>query len=330
MTKAATKAAPTEKPALKDDSGALYNKYRPREWDDVIGQKAAVDTMRKQLDEGTAKTFVLVGPSGTGKTTLARIAAAAVHCHEQNIMEIDAARHTGVDDMRKIQDAVQYSPMGKSKARVVILDECHMLSKSAWNSLLKILEEPPKHVYWFLCTTEPDKLPKTIGTRASRINLRDVKPGDLNTLLCNVCDAENFDTNDDIIDLIIREAKGSPRQALNMLAKVHDIASKKEAALILEAVESEDAVIELARALLKGGGTWAAAMAIVAKLGDTNAESVRIVVVNYLAAVLLKAKTNKEADRLLYLLSNFGTPYNQSERMAPLLVSIGSCMDLSK
>src|SRR5712671_4555438 len=127
-------------------SEVLYRKYRPRRWEDVIGQRAAVKSLKSLLDGKRAQTFLLQGPSGVGKTTLARIAARHLDCRGMGLIEVAAAVFTGVDSMRELQDGMQYKAFGENKTKAAIIDECQKLSSSAWDSLLKICEEPPEHV----------------------------------------------------------------------------------------------------------------------------------------------------------------------------------------
>lgn len=302
---------------------SLYDKYRPRTWGEIVGQPIAVKILKNSLAKGTARQFLLSGPSGCGKTTAARVAAKDVQCYGQNFMEIAAAKFTGIDAMREVQDAVLYSPLGKSRSRCVLVDECHGLSKQAWDSLLKAIEEPAKHVYWFFTTTDPSKVPKTIHTRCTKINFKSVSDEDLRELVCDVCDSEKYKTSDSIIDLVIREAYGSPRQALVNLASVCDLTDKKEAAEALHTVLDTEPIIELCRFVTKGTGSWSMAMSIVKKLENENPESVRLVAVNYIAKALQGAKNNDSATALLATLDAFDGYYHPSEKLGPLLRSIG-------
>lgn len=300
----------------------LHTKYRPKKWADVVGQATVVKAMSRMVENKESQCYLLCGPSGTGKTTLARIASYAMGCQTKDIMDIDAATHTGVDEMRNVQDACRYKPFGKSSMRTVIIDECHSLSKNAWQSLLKITEEPPAHVVFFFCTTEPAKVPATIKTRSSAFTLKEVEDTVLGGLFDTICEKEKLDLPGDVGDMVIREAHGSPRQMLVNLAMCKDCKTKKEAAELLRAAIQSDAIIELCRFLMKGG-SWLKAMAIFSKLSDENPESVRIVVCNYMASVLIGSKGDDESARVLNMLEAFSTPYNPSERAAPLLLSIG-------
>lgn len=303
-------------------SEALHTKHRPRKFADVIGQDAVIKSLSGMLERDQSQAFLLIGPSGTGKTTLARIAALKLGCKASDMQEVDAASHTGVDAMRQVAQNLHFTPMGGSDTRVVIVDEAHMLSKSAWNSLLKVLEEPPAHVYWFLCTTEPGKVPRTVMTRCASFTLKLVPEKSLKDLLSRVCEKEGIKLVDGVDDLVVKEADGSPRQLLVNLAAVVTATDKREAAELLKAALESDATRELCQFLLNGG-SWLRAMGIVNKLAEENPESVRIVVMNYMASVLKGAKSDKEAIHVLSVMDAFCHPYNSSERLAPLLLSVG-------
>lgn len=307
-------------------SEVLYTKHRPQSFANVVGQDEVVRALQTIINKRSAQSFIFAGPSGTGKTTLARIAARELECSERDLIEIDAATNTGVDDMRLVKGAVQFRPL-YGKTRVVIIDECHSLSKNAWQSLLKVVEEPPMHAYFFFCTTEPGKVPATIKTRCVSFTLKAVSDAVLEKLVKTVAKKEGMTLLPDVLSVIVREARGSPRQVLVNLSTAHSSKTKKEAAELLEGVAEDNAVIELCRLLLTGG-SWSRAMSVVKNLEDTNPESVRIVVCNYMASVLVSCNSDKRAQHVLHILDCFSTPYNASENRAPLLLSIGQVLML--
>jgi DNA polymerase III gamma/tau subunit len=300
----------------------LHKKYRPKTFAEVVGQAPVTSSLSKMIERRASQAFLFSGPSGTGKTTLARIAANKLGCTPTNIIEIAAAKFTGVEDMRQLQDGLQYRPFGKSTQKSFILDECHRLSRQAWDSLLKVVEEPPDHITWFLCTTEVNKVPDTIKTRCAAFTLKSVKDEYLGELLDRICEREKLDLPGDVGDLIIKQAQGSPRQMLVNLELCRDCKNKKQASDLLRTALQSDATLELCRFLMNGG-SWIKGMGIVSKLDDESPESVRILVTNYVGVALKNAKTEKEACFLLSILEAFAAPYNTSERMAPLLLSIG-------
>lgn len=304
-------------------AGSLHTKYRPKKWADVVGQGAAVKAFARIIKARESHAYLLSGPSGTGKTTLARIGATELGAYAEDILEVDAATNTGIDAMRAIQQGLNYRPFGEGAIKAVILDECHALSKAAWQALLKAIEEPPPYVFWFLCTTDPGKVPPTVKTRCTPIALKPVQDKDLGEIYDRVCEAEKIDLPGDVGDMIIRESRGSPRQMLVNLSMCREAKTKREAADILRTALESDPVLELCR-LITSGGSWAKAMGIVEKMGDNiNPESVRIVVSNYFGSVARGSTSNEKALAALGVLEAFGQSYNPSDGVAPLMLSIG-------
>ncbi len=217
---------------------ALYRKYRPRTFEDVVGQEHVTETLRRQVASGrTSHAYLFVGTRGTGKTTCAKILARALNCeHPVNgdpcnecdscrgiesgsildVAEIDAASNNGVDNIRAIREEAVYSP-AQSKKRVYIIDEVHMLSVSAFNALLKILEEPPEHLVFILATTELKKVPATILSRCQHFSFHRIMPEDIEKRLRFVADRENLGLTDGAAALLARLADGSMRDALSLL-----------------------------------------------------------------------------------------------------------------
>jgi DNA polymerase III gamma/tau subunit len=296
----------------------------------VIGQDPVVKSLTKALESNhLPRAFLFTGPSGCGKTTLARILATRVGCDPRNLLEVDAATNSGIADMRSLLQSLQFQGMGSSSIKFVIVDEAHALSKATWQSLLLAIEEPADHVFWALCTTESDKVPKTIQTRCAKYELKNVPKDMLNEYLVWVAENEGLEVNEDVVWAVAEKAEGSVRQALTYLSAVDGCDTRKEALELMSQQEDLPEVIDMARKLVEGKGlSWKDLVSTVAGLQESGqtAESIRIVTVNYLAAVLLKTSDEKRAVRLLTLLQAFSTPYAQSEKMAPLLLSIGTIL----
>lgn len=306
---------------------SLHEKYRPSKWEDVFGQTAVVKSLRGVMTRGGSQCllFSSVGP-GLGKTSMARLAALEFGCTPDTIMEHDAASFSGIDSMRQIAAATAYAPLGGSDKRCVIIDEAHGLSKQAWDSLLKATEEPPKHMLWIFCTTNLAKVPATIKSRCTAYTLTPVCNEDMWALFDDVVVAEKIKLPEPVAELVVGSAQGSPRQLLVNLETCRDVTDKKEAAQLLHTAVDVDSTLELAR-FLTGEGSWPKAMAIVGKFSkDENWEGVRIVVSNYLAHPLKKAKSDKEAIRFLRKVEAFSQPYNPSMGLSALLQSIGQAM----
>jgi DNA polymerase III gamma/tau subunit len=302
-------------------SEALITKYRPQSFDEVSGHAAVVRSLKEVCKKKDARAFLFSGSSGCGKTTLARIVAKEYGC--DNITEIDAATHTGIESMRHIQEGLQYRAFGGG-SKAIILDEAHALSKNAFDSILKVIEEPVDGVLWIFCTTNVSKIPQTIKSRCSAFELWPVSEAILGDLYDFVCEEEKIQAPDEVADIIIREAKGSPRQLLSNIVVARSAKTKKEAAQLLKTAVETDNIIELARLVAKGGFSWTSCMDIVKKLEKSEQpESVRIVVMNYLGSCLKNAKDDKAAIVFLQKMEAFATPYVGNEGLAPLLLSIG-------
>lgn len=308
-------------------SDALPVLMRPKTLKEVIGQDEVVAALGKIVkSKRVPHCFLFTGPSGVGKTTLARILASLLKVDsDHGVMEIDAATNTGIEKMRGVLEKLMYRSFSENGRKFLIVDEAHRLSRSAWDSLLKPIEEPPEHVFWAFCTTEPDKVPATIVSRCTSFTLRAVAWDTIADLLNEASEKQDIEIESDILELCARNANGNVRQALVYLEQCKGVESKKEAARLMSTgVGDEKEAIELARMVCKGQGfTWPAAMKIVQALKEESPEGIRLVVVNYAASMLFETT---KPERLLAVLEAFRGPYNQSERFAPLFLSLGALL----
>lgn len=203
---------------------ALYRKYRSKSLDEIVGQSHITEMLGKAIAaDKVAHAYLLTGPRGVGKTSIARILAHEINSlpyddesTHLDIVEIDAASNNGVDDIRDLRDKVQIAPTSARK-KVYIIDEVHMLSKPAFNALLKTLEEPPEHVVFILATTDVDKLPATIISRVQRFNFRAIGEQDATAHLRKIADAEKIKITDDALALLAHQGKGSFRDSISLL-----------------------------------------------------------------------------------------------------------------
>ena len=203
---------------------ALYRKYRSKSLDEIVGQSHITDMLGKAITaDKIAHAYLLTGPKGVGKTSIARILAHEINAlpytdesTHLDIVEIDAASNNGVDDIRELRDKVQIAPTSARK-KVYIIDEAHMLSKPAFNALLKTLEEPPEHVVFILATTDVDKLPATIISRVQRFNFRAIGEQDATAHLRKIADTEKIKITDDALALLAHQGKGSFRDSISLL-----------------------------------------------------------------------------------------------------------------
>jgi DNA polymerase-3 subunit gamma/tau len=198
----------------------LYRKYRPENWNDVLGQDHIVNVLKESIKlSHISHAYLFSGSRGTGKTTLARIFARGVKTAEEDTYEIDAASNRGIDDIRELRDHVSVLPFS-SPYKVYIIDEVHMLSKDAWNALLKTLEEPPAHVIFILATTELEKVPDTIISRCQTFSFKKPSREIIRKLVTVVGKKEGFEIDAGGADLVALLGDGSFRDALGMLEKV--------------------------------------------------------------------------------------------------------------
>ena len=229
---------------------SLYRKYRPLTFDSVVGQQHIVSTLEHAITEGRlSHAYLFCGPRGTGKTTMARILAKALLCrnaeaaraegasgcmpdgtceeceliaegNHPDVYELDAASRTGVDNVREeIINSVNFAPV-RGKYKIYIIDEVHMLTTAAFNALLKTLEEPPAHVIFVLCTTDPQKILETILSRCQRFDFHRIGNEDIERRLAYVCEQEGFDYDDEALAIVARHAKGGMRDALSTLEQL--------------------------------------------------------------------------------------------------------------
>ena len=207
---------------------ALYRKYRPSTFDDVVGQESIVNVLKTAVkSESPAHAYLFSGGRGTGKTSVARILAKALGTSDNDLVEIDAASNRGIDDIRELRDGVRVNPFD-SPYKVYIMDEVHMLSKDAFNALLKTLEEPPKHVIFILATTELEKLPETVVSRCQQFSFKKPSEEILKNVVIDVAKKEKYTIEPSGAELIALLGDGSFRDALGILQKVMGTSKDKK------------------------------------------------------------------------------------------------------
>ena len=283
---------------------ALYRKYRPQTFSDVVGQQGVTDTLRSQLETGRlSHAYLFTGTRGTGKTSCAKILAKAVNCENlqdgnpcnacpscraidsggcMDVLEIDAASNNGVDSVRVLRDDAVYTP-AEVKMRVYIIDEVHMLSTAAFNALLKIIEEPPEHLLFILATTELHKVPATILSRCQRFAFRRLTPEDIAGRLNFIAYQEGIEAEPEAIRMLARLADGGMRDGVSLLdqcasastgpltaegvCRALGLAGEKKTAELMDAIATQDA----ARALTLFSGLYANGMDAGALLDEMSA-----------------------------------------------------------
>ena len=274
--------------------------YRPQRFSEVLGQEAPVRALAAAAARGdVASAYIFSGTRGIGKTTIARVFAKALNCDKGpaadccgectpcreiaearalDVLELDAATHTGIDDVRELREAAQYPPT-RDRYRIFILDEAHQLSTAAWNGLLKILEEPPPYCVFLFCTTEPHKIPATIESRALHFAFRSPAPAAIRAHLAEVAKKEKVAVEPEALDLLARAADGSVRDGLSALDQVRALADGRDDRTITAAAVRDalglipgEVVTRFLAAL--PGGDAAAALAVVAEL-DLEGQDLR-------------------------------------------------------
>ena len=241
---------------------ALYREWRPKDFSHVVGQNAIIETLRNQvITKRIAHAYLFCGSRGTGKTSTAKILAKAINClnpkngdpcgdcenciradkeETLDMIEIDAASNNGVDEMRELRDTVKYPPQ-YGTYKVYIIDEVHMLSTSAFNALLKTLEEPPAHIVFILATTEPQKLPETIQSRCQRFDFGRISVTDITGRLKEASLSAGAEVSDGALMMIARTAEGGMRDALSILDMCLGYSDKVDESLVRNILGTSDA-----------------------------------------------------------------------------------------
>lgn len=289
---------------------ALELKYRPKKLKDIVGNEDVIQQLKINFNQkkqtANKQTVLLHGPRGCGKTTLARILSERVGC--SHVQEYDIASLGGIETAREISDTARgKSVFGGNKA--YILDEVHKGTKHFFNALLKILEEPPNHVFFFLCTTNPEQVITTVKSRCVQYQVENLTVKECSNLLNKVISAEKASVSKEAVKTISKNCEGIPREALIMLDQIIKLPIKEQTKIAETLVTSEKEIKTLCRALLEKK-KWKAIKSILAGLSKEEPETVRRTVLNYMNSVVM----NSENDQAFIIIDFFKEPFYNSGR----------------
>jgi len=272
----------------------LHTKYRPSNFKTMIGNEAIIESLQNILErdeEDLTHSYLIDGPHGSGKTTLARIMAKELGAEKMAIHEVDSADFRGIDTIRDLRRKIQLKPLAGNRV-VWILDECHKMTPDAQNALLKALEEPPPHVFFFLCTTDPQKLIKTIRSRCTTFSVSTLNETQTLKLLNRVVKRERKKVPEKVLKQIALDSLGHARDALTILDKIIDIKPENMLKLAKKTAAKENKAIDLCRALINGKN-WPEVAKIIKGLDADGLEGTRQAVLGYCRNILLKGENNR-------------------------------------
>ena len=273
---------------------SLQVKYRPKSFKTFFGNDGVKKSLQEVLTrEDKPHSLLFTGPSGCGKTTLARIVARTLGCKKVDYSELNSSNDRGIDAIRSLANQVQYAPL-QGKVKVITLDEAHSITAPAQEALLKLIEEPPEHAYFCICTTNPESLKITLKRRCHQYTLSALKDSEIKKLLKVISKKEGIKPSKEVLDRIAEISDGSPGQALKLLDMVKEIADTKEALNVLQSSgTSESDVISICRALvqdLSPSSKWKKVSKLLKEF-DGDPESARRIILGYLSKVLLNNGT---------------------------------------
>ncbi len=287
----------------------LYKKYRPTDFEAVLGNEQTVAALKNMLARKTLPHVILFhGPSGCGKTTLARILKGALGCHQLDYYEMNSGSFRGIETVRDVARSMSLSPTA-GPCRVWVFDEVHKWTNDAQNAALKILEDTPSHVFFFHCTTDPQKLVKALQGRCCEMPIRSLTYDELTSLAKKVARREKIDLSRDVLDELVGGARGSARNLLVLLDKISNLSRDEQLAAIQQRVGEEAEGIELCRLLLKKD-RWPRIAQVLKNL-KVDPETIRWAVLGYARSVLLGS--NKPDYQAYVVIDVFSKPFFDSK-----------------
>jgi DNA polymerase-3 subunit gamma/tau len=299
----------------------LLTKHRPATWEALGGDPEVNAAVEACARENSARSILLTGPSGVGKTTIARLIAAERNVLAADLVEVDAASRSGVADVRALtSDLVRVRPMGLGSTRCIVVDECHRLSPQAWDALLKTIEDCPSWVTWVFATTEPGKVPRTVKTRCATFELDPLSRDQMKQVLMRVCKAEGYQITGKVAGALIDRSEGSPRAMLASLAALNPTAEEEQQLRSLDSWQAKSLdAIELVKSMCQGKSAKLCLKQLQQiDLKSTSPEAIRQIALRFASALALKGDA-----QAVIVLEAFREPFPPSDYpLAHLILSV--------
>jgi DNA polymerase-3 subunit gamma/tau len=284
------------------EENELALKYRPKKLKSLIGQDAAVRMLQGMIRRNRIPHFLLFsGPSGCGKTTMARILRKELNCHRSEFNEVNCADVRGIEEVRKIRRRLQHLPL-RGECRIWLIDEAHKLTNDAQNALLKNLEEPPKHIYFMMASSLPEKLVEAIRTRCTQVTVSLLTEYELEKLITRICKKEEVSVTGSVMDKIIFHSFGAARKAIVLLDQVLNLEKEKDMLEVISKTTGAEISQKVARALMSPGTPWKKMAAVLKGCVKEDVETIRWGVLMYARAVMLNTNTSTKINSRAFLI----------------------------